>query len=309
MREYFIWLAKIITILLMIVVVVPLMIGVVVGTSAVLTTKGGSHIGDLKPGNKNVAVVELLGEIEDTKEVITQLYDNANDSSIAGIVLRVDSPGGQVAPSQDIYRAVEKLKSKKPIVASMGSVAASGGFYAAIGGSKVFAQPGTMTGSIGVIMQIPNVEKVSQLVGVDMITIRSGTLKDAGNMFRAMTSEERTYLENVTSEVHRQFVADIATARKLPVDAVKTFSDGRIILGSQAKELGLVDAFGDINDAARMVFELKGQKLNDDEQPNLIYHQDKFKDLKKLLRAAQSLPKFFTKSFGGVPELRYQLTF
>jgi protease-4 len=310
MKEYFVWLSKLVTLVILFVIIIPVLIGVLAGTSAILSSSSGiSKTAQLNINDKskNVAVVELVGEIMDTKEVVQQLYDYSLDESVHAIVLRVDSPGGQVAPSQDIYRAITKIKQFKPVVTAMGSMAASGGFYAGIASTKVVAQPGTMAGSIGVIMQIPNVEKIASTVGVNMLTIRSGNLKDVGNMFRPMLDEEKQYLENVTNLVHSQFITDISLARKMPIEKVKEFADGRIILGSTAKELGLVDEFGDLDDAARLALSLAGKNLTEKESPNLIYHEDKFKDLKKFLNAASTLP---TKLLGletNVPVLKYQV--
>lgn len=300
MGNYILWLSKLLTLLVIFLVGVPLLIGIGVGTLTGLSKESGKVGSD-----HGVAVVELIGEIEDTKDIVNQLYEAAEDSSIDGIILRVDSPGGAVAPSQDIYQAVDKLKHKKPIIASMGSLAASGGFYASIAASKIFAQPGTMTGSIGVIMQIPNITKISQLIGFDMVTIKSGKLKDSGNMFRAMTDEEQQYLQNTASTVHNQFIADIAKARNLSVDSIKEYADGRVILGEQAKSLGLIDGFGDIHTAAEAIYELKGKPLPENKQPNLIYHDDKFKELKKLLKTASLIPKMFISE----PSLKYQVSF
>ena len=300
MREYFIWLAKVLTFFIIIAVGIPTMIGaVIVAGKEVVGKDGRATLSD-----KKVAVVELTGAIEDSKEIVESLYKLTDDPHIDGIVLRIDSPGGAVAPSQDLYETVLRLKERKPIIVSMGSVAASGGFYTAVAGTKVIAQPGTMTGSIGVIMQIPNVSKIADTIGFNMITIRAGSMKDAGNSFRAMTPEEKVYLEKTAATVHAQFIRDIAAARKLPIDKVKEFADGRVILGEEAKALGLIDGFGDVYDAARMVYEVKGQPLNKDEVPDLQYEEDSFKEFRKKFHAVLTLPKLF---FKNAPELRAQM--
>lgn len=235
-----------------------------------------------------VAVVELTGMIESSKEILEQLHIQANDDSVKGIVLKVDSPGGAVGPSQEIFEAVRRLKAQKPIVASMSAVAASGGLYAALGASKVLAQPGTITGSIGVIMQLPNLRKVTEKLGVDMVTIKSGELKDVGNTFREMTEGERAFLQSTLNDVHLQFTNAVAQARGLTQEQVQQFADGRIIMGSQAKELGLIDGYGDMYVAAREVFELLGEPLAEDQHPNLVFHTDKFSELRRIFQSARS---------------------
>ena len=298
MREYFVWLAKILTFCVVLFVIVPALL---VGTLA--ASKGAMTPDSFDTKKNQVAVIELNGEISDTQEVLEELYKQANNPKIEAIVLRVDSPGGAVAPSQDIYGAVMKLKEKKPIVSSMGAVAASGGFYAAIGASKVVAQPGTMTGSIGFILQVPNLTRVMNLVGVEMITIKSGKLKDAGNMFRPMASEETEYLENTAHTVHEQFIRDVAGARKLPIDKVREFADGRVIMGEDAKNLGLVDEFGSVYDAARVALSLKGITLPASDTPELFYPKDSFKEFKKYFKTISTLPQIFSKT----PELRFDI--
>ena len=291
MREYFIWLAKVVTVFLIVVIGIPVIIGATIAAGRGIAQSEKKLAVN---SHKKVAVVELIGVIEDTKEIIEDLYEDIDDPKIDGIVLRIDSPGGAVAPSQDLYNAIRKLKDKKPIVTSMGSLAASGGFYAAVAASKVLAQPGTMTGSVGVIMQIPNVSKITDMIGFDMITIRAGSMKDAGNSFRAMTEEERAYLQKTASTVHEQFIKDVANARGLTVEQVKAFADGRVILGEDAKALGVIDGFGDVHDAARLVLELKGEALKPDEMPELQYKDNAFKDFKKAFQSVSFLPKILT---------------
>ncbi|MDC0357603.1 signal peptide peptidase SppA [Oligoflexia bacterium] len=288
MKEYFVWLAKLVTFLLVLLVFVPLLFGAIVAA-----TKLDSLQMMEDDGKKKVAVLELTGIIQSSKDILKNLHKHLADDTVAGVVLRVDTPGGAVGPSQEIFSAVKALKAKKPIVASMGTVAASGGLYAALGASKVFCQPGTLTGSIGVILQVPNVSKIVSKYGFDMVTIKSGELKDAGNMFRAMTEKDRQFLQATVAEAHEAFVQAVIDGRGLERKAVEKFSDGRLILGSQAKELGLVDDFGDVYAAARVVYELAGEPLKEDEMPELLYSVGKFAELKKLLDTVVSLPSIF----------------
>ena len=297
MREYFIWLAKLITLAVM---------GLVLlfGSVAVLAIAVGDRSSEHGPkSDKLVGVVKLSGEIVDASEVLEDLYKYAADQEIDGIVLRIDSPGGAVGPSQEIYSAVERLKEKKPIVASMGALAASGGLYAALSASKVFAQPGTLTGSIGVIMQIPNLSKVANQLGVDMVTIKSGALKDVGNMFREMTPEEREFLQKTVMTVRKDFVDAVAKGRKIESATVEQFADGRVIVGSEAKRLGLVDEFGDLFAAARAVYDLKGKPLKEGEYPRLRSRDESFESFKKFFESAISLPRMFSRPI----EIKYLL--
>jgi len=286
MKEYFIWLLKVVTMLVLVLIVVPIMIMAVgaINEAGTEATAGGNA----------VAVVELKGEIVDTKEIVSQLYKQAFNNKIDGIVLRIDSPGGGVGASQDVYTAVRHLKERKPIVASMGGVAASGGLYSAVGASKVYSQPGTLTGSIGVIMQLPNFTKVTERVGVNVITLKSGKLKDAGNPFREMSPEEQSYFETTLHSVHEDFMQAISEGRGIPLEEVAKFADGRVITGRRAKELKLVDEFGDLYDAARAVYDLKNQPLPKDTLPKLIYPQGKFSQFKELLAWVKSIPKMFS---------------
>lgn len=295
MKQYFLWLAKLITIVVVFFVFVPLLLGAVL----VATQK---EMAIASPDSDNlVAVVELSGIIESAKEVVDELYKQSEDPKVKGIVLRINSPGGAVGPSQDVYTAVSKLKQKKPIVASMGALAASGGLYSAVGASKVYCQPGTLTGSIGVIMQLPNLTKISEKLGIEMVTVKSGKFKDVGNSFREMTEEDRALLEATMVKVHDDFIRAIADGRGLGVDEVRKFADGRILIGSDAKALKLVDEFGDVHDAARAVFDLLDRPLGPDESPTLFYPLDKFGQLKRFFEAFAAIPSFFTRSI----EFRY----
>jgi protease-4 len=294
MKQYFLWLFKVLSLVIIFFVLIPVLVG-----AAFLG--GDAELAKLNSGSKRVAVVEVTGVIESAKEIVEQLHEQIEDSRIEGIVLRVNSPGGAVAPSQEIHAAVERLKAKKPIVASMGSVAASGGLYAAVAASKVYCQPGTMTGSIGVVMNIPNFRKIAENIGFEMVTVKSGKFKDVGNSFREMSSEEKVFLEQMIDRVQDDFVGAVVKGRGLDEAKVREFADGRIIVGSQAKELKLVDGFGDVYDAARAVFELKGTPLAENEQPTLIYALDPLNHVRKFFDSIMRLPNLLNNSV----ELRY----
>jgi protease-4 len=207
-----------------------------------------------------VGVLEVTGAISDSKKVLKELREFAEADSIKAIVLRVDSPGGAVGPSQEIYEAVRKLKDKKHVVVSMGSIAASGGFYIACAGEKIYANPGTLTGSIGVIFMFYNVQGLLKWAGVQVAPITAGKMKDAGSPFREMTADERAYFRGVLDDVHEQFIQAVAEGRGLSVEAVKPVADGRVFTGRQAKELKLVDALGGLEDAVAEAGRLGGIK-------------------------------------------------
>jgi len=200
--------------------------------------------------------------IVDSRKIIKALRRYQQDPDIKAIVLRVDSPGGAVAPSQEIYDTLKEIQSegKKKIVTSMGTVAASGGYYIASATDLIVANPGTLTGSIGVIMELTNLEGLMQKIGVESVTIKSGKNKDVGSPFRKMKAEERSILQNVLDDVHSQFIEAVAEGRSLEIDTVRKLADGRIFSGRQAKKLGLVDELGSLEAAIQRAAELGGIK-------------------------------------------------
>jgi protease-4 len=205
-----------------------------------------------------IGVVELSGTISDSREIVGQLHELRKDPTIKAIVLRIDSPGGAVAPSQEIFRAVERAKKDKKIVASMGTVAASGGFYVAVACDKIYASPGTITGSIGVISELPHVQDLLSLARVEVDTIKSGAMKDVGSPLRPMAPSERAFYQKFVDGVYEQFLADVAHGRKLDVDKLRPLADGRIFSGKEAQQLKLVDELGNFEDALEGAARLAG---------------------------------------------------
>jgi len=228
----------------------------------------------------HVGVIEVVGEIRDSKLLLKEIRDFSEDDHVKAVVVRIDSPGGAVGPSQEIYDAIRKLSKKKKVVASMGSIAASGGFYIACAAEKVYANPGTLTGSIGVIFAIPNFRGLMKWAGVEMNTITAGRMKDSGSPYREMTPEERAYFERVLHDVHEQFIEAVADGRKLKADDVRPNADGRVFTGRQAKELKLVDELGGFDDAAEAAAKMAGIK---DDPPELEYPKKDKKLLEELL--------------------------
>ncbi|MFW5967145.1 MAG: signal peptide peptidase SppA [Persicimonas sp.] len=208
------------------------------------------------PGGKaRIAVVEVEGPIMESQKIVEDLYEFRRDDDIEGIVVRVESPGGSVGPSQEIAQAIEQASEEKPVVASMGSTAASGGYYVSLGAERIFANAGTLTGSIGVISQMFNVEKLLERVDVDVHVLTAGDLKDAGSPFDEFDEREREFFLSLLQDIYDQFVEDIAEARDLDVDEVEDLADGRVYTGRQAEEKDLVDEVGSFRDAVEWVKE------------------------------------------------------
>lgn len=208
--------------------------------------------------SSGVGLVEVKGLIIDPQETVKQLHEFGKDDKVKAVVLRIDSPGGVVGPSQEIASEVKKLKGKKPLIVSMGSAAASGGYYIAAPATMIFANPGTITGSIGVLMKFSNIEALLGKVGMKSFTIKTGKFKDVGSPVRSMTSEEREMLQSVIDSTHAQFVKTVADGRKLPLEKVRRIADGRIFSGEQALELKLVDKLGTMQDAIEEAGRLAG---------------------------------------------------
>ena len=198
----------------------------------------------------HLVLLKLEGPIFDSEPYLTLMGEIGRDKNCRGVLLRVESPGGAVGSSQEIYGALKRLRAKGiPVVVSFGNVAASGGYYAGLAGEKIFANPGTLTGSIGVIFQFPEIEKLLEKTGVSLQTVKSGALKDVGSPARKPTADELLYLQNVIDDTYAQFLEDVAANRGMNVDSLKPFADGRVFTGRQALRAGLVDTLGGLDDA------------------------------------------------------------
>lgn len=251
----------------------------------------GSPMGD------KVALVRIEGPIIDSKNPIDEIKEYVKDPSVKAIVLRVDSPGGGVAPSQEIYEEVKKAVAKKKIVVSMGSLAASGGYYISAPASRIVANPGTLTGSIGVIMEVPNLQGLMNKVGVKTEVIKSGRHKDIASVFRGIGPEEREILQGVLDDVHDQFINAVAEGRKMLPDHVRKLADGRIFTGKQAVGMGLVDELGNLEDAIKVAAQLSGIKG----EPGVVSKKEKFSFM-DIVRG--NLPKELSDIFPSV-RLKY----
>ena len=208
---------------------------------------------------KKIGLVEITDVILSSDAAVKQLRTLREDESVAGVLLRVDSPGGAVAPSQEIFHEVMKFRDvKKPLVASFGNVAASGGYYVACGARRVFANPGSITGSIGVIFSFPKYYKLLDKLGISMEVLKSGEAKDMGSPQREMKPEEKRLFAGILTDIHEQFIADVCRARSLSADSLRPIADGRIMTGRQALRSGLVDTLGSLQDAADYLRKLAG---------------------------------------------------
>lgn len=199
---------------------------------------------------KKIAVVSLEGVIESEHEILSLIDKVKDDKSICGVVFRVNSPGGAVAPSQEIYHAILRYRNEtnNPVYMSMGTVAASGGYYIASAGDLIFANSGTLTGSIGVIMQFSHYQNLMKKFGVEVSTITAGKQKDAGSPYRSLSESDSTYFKELLKDTHEQFIIDVATARNMNIDSLRTHTEGQIFTGNMAKRFGLVDSIGTYND-------------------------------------------------------------
>lgn len=206
-----------------------------------------------------VGLVEVVGEISESESVVDQIDRMQRDPSVKAVVVRLDSPGGGVAASQEIYDAVRRLRDEgKPVVASMGGVAASGAYYVACAADSIVANPGTLTGSIGVIMSFPNTEELFRKVGVRFETIKTGKFKDVGSMWRPMTDDEKALLQEVLGNVYDQFIDAIVDGRSMAREDILPYADGRIFSGDQAQQYGFVDRLGSLEEAISMASEMAG---------------------------------------------------
>jgi protease IV len=254
------------------------------GLVAVMVAASGSSSGFAEAGERGrprIGVIEVKGVITSSDEILKDLKRFREEKDIRAILVRVSSPGGAVAPSQEIHDAIVRANKLKPVVVSMGDVAASGGYYLAVGAGKIYAEPGTLTGSIGVIAEMPEVDQLLELSRVQMHTYRSGKFKDLGSPFRPPTEEDRKLLQSVIDDTYDQFLKAVAEGRKLKVEEVRPYADGRVMTGQQAKAAKLIDELGGMEDAAEAALAL----AHVEGKPALVYPPEDFRfRLKDFLR-------------------------
>ena len=233
---------------------------------------------------ESVAIVEVEGDIFQSEAVVKELEKYDRDNSVKSIILRVNSPGGGIAPSQEIYEAVKR--SEKMVVASLGSLAASGGYYISCGADRIIANPGTITGSIGVIAYFPRYHRLMKKIGLDYEVIKSGEHKDIGSPLREMTESEKMLLKGVIDDLYNQFVEVVSLERGISKEEVLKLADGRILTGSQAVEVELVDEIGTLSDAIRIAGEMGGIEG----KPRVIQKKKKIRFLDLLLETVGRVP-------------------
>ena len=269
----------------------------------VLVAVGSALLPDRwKSPSGEIALVRIQGMLMDSQNIVRQLSNYRHNPNVRGIVLRINSPGGAVAPAQEIYNEIMKLKADhKTVYASMGTVAASGGYYIACAANYVLANPGTLTGSIAAVMAFSNIEELTDKIGIKPIIIKSGKYKDVGSPLRGMKPEERKLLQSVVDDVHQQFVQAVAKGRGLPVSEVNEIADGRIMTGQQALTLKLVDEMGGLE----KTIELLAKKIGVEGRPKVIEEKEKTPFFDWLLQS--SLPSRLAATLmpASLPRLQY----
>jgi protease IV len=249
-----------------------------------------------------IGVIEVRGLIDNVQDSLKAFKEFRKDPNVKCILLRIDSPGGGIGASQELYREIRRTIDEKPVVASLGGIAASGGYYAASAANRIVANPGTITGSIGVISYFPNLRELLDKIGISATIIKSGRFKDTGNPDREMTQEEKDLLQESMDQAHRQFIRDVARGRSLPEEKVREIADGRIIMGETAQQLGLVDELGNFEDAVKASASLG--KIEG--EPDLIYAKKKKRSLLDFLIGSEMSEQIDGYLNGSLNILRYQ---
>ncbi len=249
-----------------------------------------------------IGVIEVRGVIDNVQDSLKAIKEFRKDPNVKCILVRIESPGGGIGASQELYREIRRTIEEKPVVASLGGIAASGGYYAASAANRIVANPGTITGSIGVISYFPNLRELLDKLGISATIIKSGRFKDTGNPDREMTQEEKDLLQATMDQAHRQFIRDVARGRNLSEEKVRDVADGRIIMGETAQQLGLVDELGNFEDAVKAAAVL-GMIEGD---PDLIYAKKKRRSLLDFLIGSEMSEQIAGYVNGSVNFLRYQ---
>ena len=217
-----------------------------------------------------IRVLRLEGEIADARKIVGKISEARSDSDVKAVVLRIESPGGAVGASQEIFEAVRQLDRVKPVVASIGNIGASGGYYAALGARRIWALPGSITGSIGVISQFTDFHQILEKIGVRSETVKSGEMKDAGSPWRPMNEREKALFQSMVGDIYAQFRGAVQSRRGIDSIALDTLADGRVLTGRQAWKAHLVDTTGTLQEAieeARRLARLGADAPVDDDLP------------------------------------------
>ncbi len=235
--------------------------------------------------NNSIGVIKLYGVIRESDDFIRKLKELANNKKIKAIIIKINSPGGAVVPSQEMYREILRLKKKKKIFAYIKSLGASGAYYVASATNKIFANPGSIVGSIGVIIEFTNIEKLLNKLGIKGVVIKSGKFKDVGNPTREMTDDEKAYLKSLVMNIYNQFLHDVSKARKIDINKLKKIADGRVFTGEEAIKLGLVDKIGNFDDLVDYIkkqCKIKGK-------PEIVYPEEKKPFFRQIIDGAENL--------------------
>jgi protease-4 len=262
-------------------------VGAFAAAGLVLVRRASSPVEGLAIVQEKVGIVPVEGIIGidvRSKDVVEQLDKFRKNRAIKAIVVRITSPGGSVGPSQEIHDKIREVSKEKKVVASLGDVAASGGYYVACAANKIVANPGTITGSIGVIIEFPNWQKLAEKIGITQAVIKSGEFKDIGNPNRPLTDAEKQLLQGVIDDVYEQFVAAVSQGRRLDRQKVLPYADGRIFSGKQAKGYGFVDELGGLEAAVRLAGKMGGIKG----EPAVVYPERKFQSILDLVTGDQA---------------------
>lgn len=247
----------------------------------------------------NIGIVEINGMILSSKKIIQDLNTFRHEDGIKAIILRIDSPGGGIGPSQEIYREIMKIKTEKKVLTSMGSVAASGGYYIASATNGIVANPGTITGSIGVIMEYANIMEIAKKIGISPVVFKSGEFKDMGSPLRDLKESEKKIFQELVDELHLQFVRDASKARDIDFKTMASLADGRVYTGQTALQLKLVDRLGNLDDAVQWAGEMADIK---GKLKPVYPKEDKLTFIRSL---AETLLKNFNISSAVTDNLRY----
>jgi len=239
-----------------------------------------------------IGLIKVEGVIVSSRSFIEQIKRVKDNDSLKALLIRIDSPGGAVTPSQEIYSEIKKFQeeTKRKVVVSMANTAASGGYYIACPADRIMANPGTITGSIGVITILPNLKGLFEKVGYEEMVIKSGKYKDIGSSSREMTKEEKEILQNMVDDIHEQFIDAVSESREIEKEKVKEIADGRIFTGRQAREINLIDDLGTLEDAIMLAAELAG-----------IPGKPKVVSLKKERSLFETFKDFLSQTFAANP--------
>ena len=262
-------------------------------------------------GSGKVAVVNLDFTIFSSESIVRQFNKFRDDKSIKAIILKVNTPGGGVAASQEIYEIIRKTRDNgKPVIVSISSLGASGGYYAACGGSIIIADPGSLVGSIGVIMNLMNFKELAEKIGVSETIIKSGELKDAGNPFREINEKDREYFQDIVNDSYDQFLEVVSRERKMDKEKLKEYANGRVFTGRQAKDIGLIDSLGTFEDAVRIAAGMGGIEG----EPTLVRERERLSLTERILdgfsnNELKSIKEELKNEFMNQPLLQYKFVY